>query len=164
MRVARISSLLLCSLCFLVGGDAKTGDVVEKPVWTLEFIRVTPDKMGLTLGYLDDHWMRVREEAKRQGAVLGYHRISEMQLISPGIKKGDQNALVLLTEYKNLSAFQEREKLFSSIIYHLWTSDSAAGVIKPANPEDLYETEDMRVFMEEPAQAGTAEFKLLAKY
>jgi|SRR5215469_2589419 len=161
MRVANISSVLLCSLCFLVGGDAKSGDITEKPVWTLEFVRVMPDKMGLTLGYLDDHWMRVREEAKRQGAVLSYHRISEVQLVTPGFKKGDQNSLVLLTEYKNLAAFQEREKLFASISERL--KSTAQGVIPAARQENLYETVDTRVFMEEPAETGTTEFKLLGK-
>ena len=75
------ASLLLCALCFIVRGDAQSPDIAAKPVWTLEFIEVRPNSMGLTLGYLDDHWMRVREEAKRQGAVLGYHRISEVLLV-----------------------------------------------------------------------------------
>ena len=74
MRLLKLASLLLCAICFIVRGDAQSPDIEEKPIWTLEFIEVGPD-MGLTLGYLDDHWMRVRAEAKRQGAVLSYHRI-----------------------------------------------------------------------------------------
>jgi hypothetical protein len=45
-------------------------------LWTMELIKVKPDMFGLTLGYLDDNWMRVREEAKRQGSVLSYRRIA----------------------------------------------------------------------------------------
>lgn len=78
MRVCKFARLVLCSLCFIVGGDAQSPAVEDNPVWTLEFIQVKPDKLGLTLGYLDDHWMRVREEAKRRGAVLNYHRIQEV--------------------------------------------------------------------------------------
>lgn len=59
------------------GGRAKT-------VWAMEFVEVQPGKMALALGYLDDHWMRVRQEAKQQGVVLGYHRVSEVQLAGPG--------------------------------------------------------------------------------
>ncbi len=66
MRLLKFASLILCALCFIVRGDAQGPDIAEKPVWTLEFIEVTPSNMGLTLGYLDDHWMRVREEAKRR--------------------------------------------------------------------------------------------------
>jgi hypothetical protein len=121
---------------------------------------VRPEKFGLTLGYLDDHWMRVREETKRQGMVLSYHRISSALLITPGSKSGDQNSIVLLTEYKNLAAFIGREKLFASIIEHL--PSKTPGVLPAAKREDLFETLDTRVFLDVPAEAST-HFKLLAK-
>jgi hypothetical protein len=72
-RVFRV--LLGCSLFLVVGGEAQNKDAADKPVWTLEFIRVMP---GVTPGfagamaYLDDNWMRVRAEAKKEGAVLDY--------------------------------------------------------------------------------------------
>jgi len=159
MRLLKLASLLLCAICFNVRGDAQNPGIAEKPVWTLEFIEVGPD-MGLTLGYLDDHWMRVREEAKRQGAVLSYHRIQEMVLIAPGSKTGDPNSMVLLTEYKNLAAFSGREKLFASIREHL--PSNTPGVV-PIKREGLYDTVDTRVFLEQPAEANGTQFKLLAK-
>ena len=157
MRLLKLASLLLCAICFNVRGDAQSPDIAEKPVWTLEFIEVTPN--GLALGYLDDHWMRVREEAKRQGAVLSYHRISEVLLVAPGSKTGDPNSIVLLTEYKNLAAYSGREKLFASILEHL--PGSTPGVV-PIKREGLFETVDTRVFQEVPSDAST-QFKLLAK-
>jgi len=159
MRLLKLGSLLLCAICFNVRGDAQGPDIAEKPVWTLEFIEVGPN-MGLTLGYLDDHWMRVREEAKRHGAVLSYHRIQETVQTAPGVKAGDPNSIVLLTEYKNLAAFSGREKLFASIREHL--PSSTPGVV-PIKREGLYETVDTRVFLEQPAEANTMQFKLLAK-
>jgi len=158
MRLRKLASLLLCALCFIVRGDAQSPDIAEKPVWTLEFIQVTPN--GLALGYLDDHWMRVREEAKRQGAVLDYHRISEVTLETPGSKTGDPNSMVLLTEYKNLTAFSGREKLFASIREHL--PSSTPGVV-PIKRDGLFETVDTRVFLEQPAEANGTQFKLLTK-
>jgi hypothetical protein len=155
-----LASLLLCFLVYVVGGDAQSPDVSEKPVWTIEFIKVRPEKFGLTLGYLDDHWMRVREEAKRQGAVLSYHRIAEALLLTPGSKSGDQNSIVLLTEYKNSVAYFGREKLFASILKHL--PGSTPGVLPAGKQEDLFETMDTRIFLEVPAEAST-QFKLLAK-
>jgi len=159
MPLLKLASLLLCALCFIVRGDAQSPDIAEKPVWTLEFIEVTR-RDGLALSYLDDHWMRVREEAKRQGAVLSYHRISEVTLETPGSKTGDPNSMVLLTEYKNLAAFSGREKLFASIREHL--PSSTPGVV-PIKREGLYDTVDTRVFLEQPAEANGTQFKLLAK-
>src|SRR5467141_3645334 len=66
------AGLFLCSLFIVVGGDAQSPAVADRPVWTMEFIKVKPDNFGLTLGYLDDQWMRIREEAKRQGEILSY--------------------------------------------------------------------------------------------
>jgi hypothetical protein len=75
----------------------------------MEFIKVKPGMFGLTLGYLDDNWMRVAEEAKRRGAVVTYHRFVEQS--APG---SDRN-IVLVTEFKNQTAYVLREKLFDSI-------------------------------------------------
>ena len=106
-----LAGLFLCSLFIVVGGDAQSPAISEGPVWTMEFIKVRPENFGPALGYLDDHWMRVREEAKRQGEVLSYHRIQESVLVTPGVKTGDPNTIVLLTEYKNMAAFIGRETL-----------------------------------------------------
>jgi hypothetical protein len=157
----RISTgLFLCSLFMLtVGGDAQNHDALDKPVWTLEFIRVTRGEGAMA--YLDDNWMRVRAEAKKEGAVLDYHRIQNMVIMTPGHKVGDPRSMVLMTEYKNLAAFEKSEKLFASIREHL--PKSTPGVLKPygMKPEDVYEMVDSQVFIEEPEVSGG--FKLLAK-
>ena len=151
--------LFLCSLFFVVGGDAQSPDKSEKPVWTLEFIKVRPENFGPAMGYLDDHWMSLRAKAKRQGAVLDYHRIQNAVLFTPGHKVGDTGSVVLLTEYKSMDAFLESQKLFDS------TSDGnqfqVGGVIKPWKAENLFETLNTQVFVEEPG--ATSGFKLLTK-
>src|SRR3984893_589088 len=48
--------------------------IADKPIWALEFVKVKPGTFGPTMVYLDDNWMRVRAEAKRQGSVLTYNR------------------------------------------------------------------------------------------
>src|SRR5215472_6372716 len=115
MKRRIVAGLFLCSLFLVVGGDAQSRDAGEKPVWTLEFIHVQPEKSALAMGYLDDHWMRERAEAKKEGAVLEYHRIQNATLVTPGHSVGDPNSLVLMTEYKNMAAFMHSEKLFASI-------------------------------------------------
>jgi hypothetical protein len=165
------AGFLFCSLFFAVGANTqntptpqvRTIDDAEKPVWKLEFVKVKPQKLGEALGYLDDDWMRVREEAKRQGAVLTFHRIVEMSKPPkpPTYKIGEIDTTVLLTEYKNIAAYFGQQTLFALIRSHL-PSDQP-GVIKQLQqrPEDLFESVDTRLFMDTPVDAGG--FKLLAR-
>lgn len=161
MRVRIFTSLFLCSLFFAVGGDVQSSNIPEKPVWALEFIQLLPGNNGLAMGYLDDHWMRVRAEAKKEGAVLDYHRIANATVVTPDYKTDHPNSVVLMTEYKNIDVFMQSEKLFASIQERL--PKSTPGVFKPTKPDDLYETVDLRVFVEEPDTDTGAGFKLIAK-
>src|SRR5215831_2376564 len=112
MKERTFAALLGCLLFLAVGGDAQNKDAVDKPVWTLEFIRVTGSG---AMAYLDDNWMRVRAEAKKEGAVLDYHRMQNAVLELDGNKTGDRHSFVLMTEFKNMGAFLKSEKLFASI-------------------------------------------------
>jgi hypothetical protein len=156
------SGFFLCSIFIVVAGDAQRPDTTEKPVWTMEFIKVKPDNFGSTMGYLDDHWMRLRAEAKRQGAVLDYHRIQNGTLLTPSHKVSDPHSIVLLTEYKDMDAFMESEKLFASIREHRPKGFETGGVMRMrSSPEDLFETLNTQVFLEEPDTNAT--LKPLAK-
>jgi len=148
------TGLFLISLLIAGGRGAQSPSDNERPVWTMEVIKAKPEMFGFTLGYLDDNWMRVREEAKRQGAVLSYHRIAEQ-----GGRENDRN-IVLLTEYKNAAAYDAREKLFDSIRKQL--PSKSAGIVRIPRPEDLYETLSTRVF-QDYSDAGDPRLRLLAK-
>jgi hypothetical protein len=160
MRRHILAGLFIASLFIVAGGGAQSPSDNEKPVWTMEFIEVKPGMFGLTLGYLDDNWMRVREEAKRQGVVVTYHRIAEALLVTSGSKSGDQNSIVLLTEYKNLAAFVGREKLFALIRKQL--PKNTAGIVRPLQQEDLYETVSTRVF-QDYSDTDNTRIRLLSK-
>ena len=99
----------------LAGGDAQILRIgpahKPRPVWTMEVIKVKAGELGATLDYLDEHWSRVREEAKREGVLLSYHRIADQA----GAGANTHQTIVLLTEYKDQATYREREKLFSSI-------------------------------------------------
>jgi hypothetical protein len=155
--------LFVCSLFFAVGGDAQNPDKADKPVWTLEFIRVRPENFGPAMGYLDDHWMRERAKAKSEGAVVNYHRIENAVLVTPGHNVGDPSSIVLLTEYKNMDAFLKSQKLYDSIRERERERRNfqIGGVIKPWAVEDLFETLNTQVFVEDPDT--TSGFKLLTK-
>ena len=158
MKGRILAGLFLCSLFFVVGGDAQSPDIPEKPVWALEFIKVQPENFGAAMQYLDDHWIRVRAEAKRQGAVLDYHLISNGGIVTPGHKLWDQDSIVLLTKYKNMDAFMESQKLFGSMREPGFRFYYRVGVHRL---EDVFETLNTQVFVEEP-DTGIG-FKLIAK-
>jgi hypothetical protein len=126
--------LLVFCLFSIVGGAQSPSDI-EKPVWTMEIIKVKPGQFGPTLGYLDDNWMRVRETAKRQGAVLSYHRIAEQNT-----SEGEPN-IVLLTEFKNQATCDTRGALFASIL-----NQPQGGLVLHFQHKDLYETVSIQVF------------------
>jgi hypothetical protein len=153
------AGLFLISLFIVSDGGAQQFPSDERPVWTLEFIKVKSENFGPAMGYLDDHWMRVRAEAKRQGAVLDYHRIQNAVLEIPGHKVGDPSSIVLLTEYKNLDAFMESQRLFDSMSERSrWQT---GGIVRLLSPEELFETLNTQVFLEEPGTSSG--FKLLTK-
>jgi hypothetical protein len=153
MKMFATAGLLLFSL-FLVARAAQSPSDSDTPVWTMEYLKVMPGQFGPTLGYLDDNWMRIRQEAKRQGAVLSYHRIGEENLPE------SDRSIVLATEYKNRFAYDNREKLFAKILKDL--PGSTPGVIKLYQHEGLYETLITRVFQEYPDAHG-AQFRLLTR-
>ena len=139
MRGRIFTAIFAVSLLTVCGGGAQSPSHSEKPVWTMEFIKVKPGMFGLTLGYLDDGWIRVREEAKHQGAILNYHRIADQGGPNDG-------SIVLLTEYKNQTTYDQREKLFDSIQKQL--PNNTSGVLRPHKEEELYDTVGTGVFQD----------------
>src|SRR5260370_12593522 len=136
------AGLFLVFLLIVAGGGAQQFHRAdgEKPVWTMEFIKVKPGMFGFTLRYLDDNWMREREEAKRQGAVLSYHRIAEQ-----GSEESDRN-IALLTEFKNIRTYAAREELFASIRKHL--PHNTSPLVSPPRQHALYKPVSTRVFQD----------------
>ena len=88
----------------IVATAAQSPSDADTPMWTMEVLKVQSGMFSATLGYLDNDWMRVRAEAKRQGAVLIYYRIADQDN-----RKNDQN-IMLLTEFRNAMAYDAREK------------------------------------------------------
>ena len=136
--------------------------IADKPVWALEFIKVKLGTFGPTMVYLDDNWIRVRAEAKRQGAVLTYNRIAgERQMLLPAKESSNDDwDILLMTEYKNQAAYDEREKLFVSILKRL--PDNTAGIIKRYKKEDLFQSVKTRV-LQDFSENGYPQMRLLTR-
>jgi hypothetical protein len=137
-RILFAPFLIFVSLLVTSDGGAQSRSEIEKPVWTMELIKVKPGMFGFTLGYLDENWMRVREEAKRQGAVLNYGRIGE--------QTNQDGTILLLTEFKNQNAYDTREMLFDLILKQL--PRKMSGKLDVLRQEDLYEASPARVYQD----------------
>ena len=159
MRTRIMVTLLLLTLWAVGWVAAQKSDNGDKPIWTLEVMKIRPEKFGPALGYLDEHWMRLRKEAKKEGVILNYSRFVEATPPFPG--GSDRNSIFLLTEYKNQAAFAARDQVFASIQQRM--PDSRPGLLaEEGNPEEIYGPTDMTVLWEEPDNRG-AQLKLLAK-
>jgi hypothetical protein len=137
-RILFAAFLISVSLLITSDGGAQSRSEIEKPVWTMELIKVKPGMFSFTLGYLDENWMRVREEAKRQGAVLNYSRIGE--------QTNQDGTILLLTEFKNQNAYDTREMLFDLILKQL--PRKMSGKLDVLRQEDLYEASPARVYQD----------------
>ena len=126
----------------------------DKPIWALEFIKVKPGMFAATMVYLDDNWIRLRAEAKRQGAVLNFYRVAD-----------DESAnsdwdILLMTEYKNQAAYDGREKLFDSILKRL--PDNTSAVIKGYKKDELFQSVKTRV-LQDFSENGYPQLRLLTR-
>lgn len=126
----------------------------DKPVWTLEYLEIKPGMFGPAMGYLDDNWMRVREQAKHDGSVLTFYRLGE-----PFSDKNDWH-VVLITEFKDVDAYASQEKLFGSILKKL--PQNASGVIRGFGPDDLFQSQSTRIF-QDFSESANPQFRLLSK-
>ena len=158
MKGRTFAGLFLCSLFVVVGGDAQSPNIPAKPVWTLEFINVQPENFAPAMQYLEDHWTRVRAEAKRRCAVLDYHLVSN-GMVTPGHTVSDQDSIVLLTKYKNMDAYLESRAAVQYLVLPMQGSVPQGNVRLRA--EDLFEALNTQVFIEEPDTSS--ELKLPTK-
>ena len=76
-------------------------------------------------------------EAKRQGAVLGYHLMLNTGML--------ENSIVLLTKYKNMDAYLENTRAARE-----HRNAQRFFVSGGLSSEDVFETLNTQVFVEEP--------------
>ena len=126
----------------------------DKPVWALEFVKVKPGMFAATMGYLDDNWLRLRAEAKREGAVLNFNRVAGEE------SSNSDWDILLMTEYKNQSAYDGREKLFDSILKRL--PNNTSEVIKGYKKEELFQSVKTRV-LQDFSENGYPQLRLLTR-
>jgi hypothetical protein len=170
MRKPKFVAIALFSLLIAIGVNAqKLQDAppaaplkAEQPVWALEFIKVKPGMFAATMGYLDDNWIRLRAEAKRQGAVLNYNRVADNRRDRFPAEQSSNNDwdILLMTEYKNQAAYDGREKLFDTLLKRL--PNNTSEVIKGYKKDQLFQSVRTRV-LQDFSESGYPQLRLLTR-
>jgi hypothetical protein len=154
MRKVLLASLLLVTLFGVRAGRAQQPVEPGEAVWSLDFVKVKPGMFEQTMSYFDEGWIPAREEAKRRGVIIGYRRIAEMNEA-----KSDWD-IILMTEYKNQRAYDERDKAFGPI--DLEVLRNRRGTMKTLDEKYLYDIVDARV-LRDFSQVENPHFKLIGK-
>jgi hypothetical protein len=162
MPLPKLVAIVFFSLLIALGANAQQFQNAppaaplnaDKPVWALEFVKAKPGMFAATMGYLDDNWLRLRAEAKRQGAVLTYNRVAGEE------SSNSDWDILLMTEYKNQAAYNGREKLFDSILKRL--QDNTSDVIKGYKKEELFQSVKTRV-LQDYSENGYPQLRLLTR-
>ena len=162
MPLPKLVAIVFFSLLIALGANAQQFQNAppaaplnaDKPVWALEFVKAKPGMFAATMGHLDDNWLRLRAEAKRQGAVLTYNRVAGEE------SSNSEWDILLMTEYKNQAAYNGREKLFDSILKRL--PDNTSDVIKGYKREELFQSVKTRV-LQDYSENGYPQLRLLTR-
>lgn len=154
MQKVLLASLLVVTFLGVRGGNAQQPAEPGEAVWSLDFVKVKPGMFEQTMTYLDQGWIPAHEMAKEQGVIVGFRRIAEQPE-----GKGEWN-IILMTEYKNEAAYDDREKFLGPIIADVWRSNQRK--TNGLNKKDLYDIVDSRV-LRDFSQAENPHLKLIGK-
>ena len=110
------SSILCCSITALAQIEKP---YKEGPVWNVSFIQTKPGMQDTYLKDLSEHWIKVMEEAKREGIIIDYKIIA-----SAPAAKTDWD-LMLMTQFKNFAALDDTQDKFDAIAKKLFETEDA---------------------------------------
>ena len=154
MKKVILVSLLVLALVGVRAGSTQQPTEPGEAVWSLDFVKVKPGMFEQTMTYFDLGWLPAHEMAKEQGVIVGFRRVAEQPE-----GKGEWD-IILITEYKNQAAYDEREKSFAPIVAE--ASRNNRGKMNGLKKKDLYDVVDTRV-LRDFSQAENPHYKLIGK-
>lgn len=154
MKKLLFTGLLVLAFFAMEAGSTQQPAESGEAVWSVDFVKVKPERFQQTMNYLDSGWMQARELAKQQGAIIAYRRIAEEA------QSNGEWDIILMTEYKNQAAYDEREKSFAPIIAEIMHSNR--GKMVGLNKKDLYDIVETRV-LHDFSETASPHLKLIGK-
>jgi len=111
MRLSFFTTCVLMAVFAGPGyGQASPGrSGVSESVWTVDLIRTLPGRQREYLRNIESNWSGAREMAIERGAIMSYRALAA----PPDSARGWD--IILLTEYRDSTAWSEREEIFTAI-------------------------------------------------
>jgi hypothetical protein len=124
-------------------------------VWAVDFVKTKGGRQADYLQFIEQNWAKARAFMKEKGIVSNYQVLS-----SPQNQAAEWDVL-LMTEYKDSSAYEKREAVFNEFSEHRKTSRSAQKGDN-INPREISEIKFNRTFAQ-PISSETARMMLAAQ-
>jgi len=124
-------------------------------VWAVDFVKTKGGRQADYLQFIEQNWAKARAFMKEKGIVSNY------QVLSLSQNQAAEWDVLLMTEYKDSSAYEKREAVFNEFSEYRKTSGSAQKGDK-INPREISEIKFNRTFAE-PISSETARMMLAAQ-
>ena len=124
-------------------------------VWAVDFVKTKGGRQADYLQFIEQNWAQARAFMKEKGIVSNY------QVLSLSQNQAAEWDVLLMTEYKDSSAYEKRETVFNEFAEYRKTSESAQKGEK-INPREISEIKFNRTFAE-PISSETARMMLAAQ-
>ncbi|HEX9927392.1 MAG TPA: nuclear transport factor 2 family protein [Pyrinomonadaceae bacterium] len=124
-------------------------------VWAVDFVKTKGGRQADYLQFIEQNWAQARAFMKEKGIVSNY------QVLSLPAAHAVEWDVLLMTEYKDLSAYEKREAVFNEFSEYRKTSLSAQKGDK-INPREISEIKFNRTFAQ-PISSETARMMLAAQ-
>jgi hypothetical protein len=124
-------------------------------VWAVDFVKTKGGRQADYLQFIERNWAQARAFMKEKGIVSNY------QVLSLPTAQAAEWDVLLMTEYKDSSAYEKRESVFNEFSEYRKTSRSGQKGDK-INPREISEIKFNRTFAE-PISSETARMMLAAQ-
>ncbi|HEX8564728.1 MAG TPA: nuclear transport factor 2 family protein [Pyrinomonadaceae bacterium] len=124
-------------------------------VWAVDFVKTKGGRQADYLQFIEQNWAQARAFMKEKGIVSNY------QVLSLSQNQAVEWDVLLMTEYKDSSAYEKREAVFNEFAEYRKTSQNGQKGDK-INPREISEIKFNRTFAE-PFSSETARMMLAAQ-
>lgn len=132
-------------------GDVKLESAPSDSVWAVDFVKTKDGRQAAFLKFIEQNWAKARQTLKTKGDIVSFRVLSV-----PPDKTVEWDVL-LVTEYKNQTTFDDRERLFAEVFKTQPTT-----LINGSDGKDLRDIKFSRAFRQ-PLDSETAQTMLRAQ-
>lgn len=139
MKAPVRASAILLALIALTGMGTSAQDRTSG-IWAIDFVKPKDGQRQNYLKFIEDNWLKAREEAKQQGFIASF---KVLVLPPPGEKDYE---VLLVTEYPDRNSYLAREEHFKAVFAKI--APAGPRLINGLGSRQLADITSSRVFTE----------------